>query len=67
MLRQLILASCAILAGVPASAGIGAFPAEIHMRDIKVDGAVTKDAGHWLMEEQPVQTAGAIRAFLDKP
>jgi pimeloyl-ACP methyl ester carboxylesterase len=28
---------------------------------------VVPDAGHWLMEEAPVQTVAAIRAFLDAP
>jgi pimeloyl-ACP methyl ester carboxylesterase len=28
--------------------------------------AVIPNSGHWLMEEQPVATVAAIRAFLDK-
>jgi pimeloyl-ACP methyl ester carboxylesterase len=26
---------------------------------------IISDAGHWLMEEQPVATIAAVRAFLD--
>jgi pimeloyl-ACP methyl ester carboxylesterase len=31
-----------------------------------VTSLVIADSGHWLMEEQPVATIAAIRAFLDK-
>ena len=29
-----------------------------------VTGAVIPNSGHWLMEEQPAATVGAVRAFL---
>jgi pimeloyl-ACP methyl ester carboxylesterase len=32
-----------------------------------VEELVIPDAGHWLMEEQPVATIAAVRAFLDRP
>jgi pimeloyl-ACP methyl ester carboxylesterase len=32
-----------------------------------VTPVVIRDAGHWLMEEQPDATMAAIRAFLDRP
>jgi pimeloyl-ACP methyl ester carboxylesterase len=31
-----------------------------------VTSVVIANSGHWLMEEQPVATVAAIRAFLDK-
>ena len=31
-----------------------------------VEGLVIANSGHWLMEEQPVATVAAVRAFLDK-
>ena len=31
-----------------------------------VTSVVVPDSGHWLMEEQPVATVAAIRAFFDK-
>ena len=31
-----------------------------------VTGLVIPDSGHWLMEEQPIATVAAVRAFLDK-
>jgi len=33
---------------------------------INVEEAVIPNSGHWLMEEQPVATIAAIRAFLDR-
>jgi pimeloyl-ACP methyl ester carboxylesterase len=46
--RQLVFALCMVLAGTPALAGITAFPAEVHTREIKVDGAVihVRTGGH---------------------
>jgi len=32
-----------------------------------VQQVVIADSGHWLMEEQPSQTVGAIRSFIDRP
>jgi pimeloyl-ACP methyl ester carboxylesterase len=32
-----------------------------------VEELVIPDAGHWLMEEQPIATIAAVRAFLDRP
>lgn len=32
-----------------------------------VQQVVIADSGHWLMEEQPAQTVGAIRSFIDRP
>ncbi|HWK97183.1 MAG TPA: alpha/beta hydrolase [Pseudolabrys sp.] len=31
-----------------------------------VEGGIVKNSGHWIMEEQPAQTVGLIKAFLDK-
>jgi pimeloyl-ACP methyl ester carboxylesterase len=31
-----------------------------------VTAVVIPNSGHWLIEEQPAATIGAIRAFLDK-
>jgi pimeloyl-ACP methyl ester carboxylesterase len=31
-----------------------------------VTSAIIANSGHWLMEEQPVATVAAIRAFLEK-
>ncbi|MFA6265101.1 MAG: alpha/beta hydrolase [Pseudolabrys sp.] len=31
-----------------------------------VEGGIIKNSGHWIMEEQPAQTVGLIKAFLDK-
>jgi pimeloyl-ACP methyl ester carboxylesterase len=31
-----------------------------------VEGGIVKNSGHWIMEEQPAQTTGLIKAFLDK-
>lgn len=31
-----------------------------------VESGIVKNSGHWIMEEQPAQTTGLIKAFLDK-
>lgn len=31
-----------------------------------VEGGIVKNSGHWIMEEQPAQTVGLIKAFLDR-
>ena len=31
-----------------------------------VEGGIIKNSGHWIMEEQPAQTVGLIKAFLEK-
>jgi pimeloyl-ACP methyl ester carboxylesterase len=31
-----------------------------------VEAGIVKDSGHWIMEEQPAQTVGLIKAFLDR-
>jgi pimeloyl-ACP methyl ester carboxylesterase len=31
-----------------------------------VEGGIVKNSGHWIMEEQPAQTVGLIKAFLEK-
>jgi pimeloyl-ACP methyl ester carboxylesterase len=31
-----------------------------------VHGLIIAGSGHWLMEEQPVATVAAVRAFLDR-
>ncbi|MCW5694839.1 MAG: alpha/beta hydrolase [Pseudolabrys sp.] len=38
------------------------------MREVatNVEGGIVKNSGHWIMEEQPAQTVGLIKAFLDK-
>ncbi|MBS0532749.1 MAG: alpha/beta hydrolase [Proteobacteria bacterium] len=38
------------------------------MREVatNVQGGIIKNSGHWIMEEQPKQTVGLIKAFLDK-
>jgi pimeloyl-ACP methyl ester carboxylesterase len=38
------------------------------MREVatNVEGGIIKNSGHWIMEEQPKQTVGLIKAFLDK-
>jgi pimeloyl-ACP methyl ester carboxylesterase len=37
------------------------------MREVgaNVEGGIITASGHWIMEEQPVQTVSKIRAFLD--
>jgi len=37
------------------------------MREVgtNVDGGIITGSGHWIMEEQPAQTVGRVRAFLD--
>jgi pimeloyl-ACP methyl ester carboxylesterase len=44
-----------------------AMAAEMRVVASDVAELVIKDAGHWLMEEQPAATVEAISAFLDKP
>ena len=38
------------------------------MREVasNVEGGIIKNSGHWIMEEQPTQTTGMIKAFLEK-
>jgi len=38
------------------------------MREVatNVEGGIIKNSGHWIMEEQPAQTVGLIKAFLEK-
>ena len=38
------------------------------MREVatNVEGGIVKNSGHWIMEEQPKQTVGLIKAFLEK-
>ena len=38
------------------------------MREVgsNVEGGIVKNSGHWIMEEQPAQTTGLIKAFLEK-
>lgn len=31
-----------------------------------VEGGIIKNSGHWIMEEQPAQTTGLIKSFLEK-
>ena len=31
-----------------------------------VEAGIVKNSGHWIMEEQPAQTVGLVKAFLDK-
>ncbi len=31
-----------------------------------VEGGIVKNSGHWIMEEQPAQTVGLIKTFLEK-
>ena len=31
-----------------------------------VEAGIVKNSGHWIMEEQPAQTVGLIKAFIDK-
>ena len=40
---------------------------ELQFVATNVSSVVIKDAGHWLMEEQPTETVAAIRTFLDQP
>ena len=44
-----------------------AMAAEMRVVASDVTELVIRDAGHWLMEEQPAATVDAISAFLDKP
>ena len=46
----------------------GAMQATV-MREVgsNVEGGIIANSGHWIMEEQPAQTVGKIKAFLDKP
>jgi pimeloyl-ACP methyl ester carboxylesterase len=44
-----------------------AMAAEMRVVATDVAELVIKDAGHWLMEEQPAATVDAISAFLEKP
>jgi pimeloyl-ACP methyl ester carboxylesterase len=43
-----------------------AMAAEMRVVASDVTEMIFRDAGHWLMEEQPAATIDAIRAFLEK-
>jgi pimeloyl-ACP methyl ester carboxylesterase len=38
------------------------------LRDVgtHLEGGIITDSSHWIMEEQPAQTVGKVRAFLDR-